>query len=212
MTLRGAGEGQDSVGVVVPAVEVRGVQPAAIGPHTALAVTDDRAVLPAVPGALHDVDELVGAGVPVSVIGMERLTEVRRGQRRDGGDDVPAGPPGAEVVQGREPAGQLPRLAVGGRAGADQPDVAGDGGQGGQYRDRVVLRLRQIGGAVFGDGDVVGQEDRIHQAALGGPGDVGVVGQPENAAHVVRHYAPGRLVVAVRPDERAEVQRPGAHG
>src|SRR5579875_3051342 len=101
MTLRGA-------------VEVRGVQLAAIGPHAAFAVTDDRAVPPAVPRALDDVDELVSAGVPVSVIGMERLTEVRRGQGRDGGDDVPAGPPGAEVIQGREPAGQLPRLAVGG--------------------------------------------------------------------------------------------------
>src|ERR1700761_8442128 len=114
MTLRGAREGQDSVGAVVLTVKMRGVQLAAIGPHAALAVTDDRAVLPAVPGALHDVDEFMGAGGAVGMIGVERLAEVRRGQRRDGGDDVPAGPPGAQVIEGREPAGQLPRLAVGG--------------------------------------------------------------------------------------------------
>ena len=212
VTLRGAGEGQDSVGVVVLTVEMRGVQLAAIGPHAALTVTDDRAVPPAVPRALHHIDELVGPRVPVGMVGVEGLTEVGRGQRRNRGDDVPAGPARAEMIQRREPAGQLPRLAVGGRAGPDQPDAAGDGGQRGQHRDRVELRLRQVGGPVFGDGDVVGQEDRIHQAAFGDPGDVGVVGQPENAAYVVRDHAPGRLVVAVRPDERAEVQWLCAHG
>src|ERR1700761_8828053 len=108
---------------------MRGVQLAAIGPHTALTVTDDRAVLPAVPRALDDVDELVGPRVPVGMIGMEGLTEVRRSQRRDGGDDVPPGPAGTEMVQRREPAGQLPRLAVGGRPGPDQPNMAGDRGQ-----------------------------------------------------------------------------------
>jgi hypothetical protein len=191
---------------------MRGMQLAPVGPHAALAVTDDRAVLPAVPRALNDVDELMRACVPVAVIRVERLTEVGRGQRGDGGDDVPAGPARAEMIQRREPAGQFPRLAVGGRAGPDQPDAAGDGGQSGQHRDRVELRLRQVGGPVFGDGDVVGQKDRIHQATLGDPRDVGVKGKPEHAAHIVRNHAPRRLVVAVRPDERAEMQWPGAHG
>ena len=93
VTLRGAGKGQDPFGVVILTVEVRGVQLASIGPHAALAVTDDRAVLPTVPRALNDVDELVCPRVPVGVVGMEGLTEVGRGQRRDGGDDVqPARP------------------------------------------------------------------------------------------------------------------------
>jgi hypothetical protein len=169
VTLRGAGKGQDPFGVVILTVEVRGVQLASIGPHAALAVTDDRAVLPAVPHALNDVDELVCPRVPVGVVGMEGLTEVARGQRRDGGDDVPAGPASAEMIHRREPAGELPRLAVSGRTGPDQPDAAGDCGQSRQHRDRVELRLRQVGGPVFGDGDVVGQKDRIHQATFGDP-------------------------------------------
>jgi hypothetical protein len=67
-------------------------------------------------------------------------------------------------------------------------------------------------GTVLGDGDVVGQEDRIHQATFGDPGDVGVVGEPEDAADIVFDYAPGGLVVAVRSDESVEVQWPYAHG
>src|SRR6185437_13538128 len=178
----------------------------------ALTVADNRVVLPAVPRAQDDLDELVRARVTVGMVRMGGLAEVRRGQRRDGCDDVPSGAAAAEMIQRREPAGELPGLAVGRRASPDQPDVTGDGGQGREHRDRVELRLREVRGAVLGDGDVVGQEDRVHQAAFGDPADVGVVGKPENAADIVFNYAPRGLVIPVRPDEGVEVQWPYAHG
>ena len=129
MALRGAGKWLDPFHVVVLAVEVRCVQLAAVRPHPTFAVTDDGVVVPAVPHPHHDLDEFVCARVTVGVIGMDGLTEIGRGQWRDGGDDVPAGAPAAEVIQCCESTGELPRFVVGRRAGANQPDVVGDGGQ-----------------------------------------------------------------------------------
>ena len=122
----------------------RGVQLSAVGPHAVLAVTDDRVVLPAVPRAYGRVDEFMSRCIAVSMVRMGGFAEGRRGQRRDGGDDVPARPAAAEMIQRRKPAGEFPGLAVGRRAGPDQPDIAGDSGQSREHRNRVELRLRQV--------------------------------------------------------------------
>ena len=89
--------------------------------------------------------------------------------------------------------------------------MGGTCGQRREHRDRIELRLREIRGAVFGDGDVVGQKDRVHQPAFGSSCDIGVVGQAEDAADIVIDDAPGGFVIAVRPDESVEVQWPHVH-
>jgi len=53
------------------------------------------------------------------------------------GDDVPAGPATADVVERGEAAGDVERLVVGRRDRADQADVAGVDGDGGQQRQRL---------------------------------------------------------------------------
>ncbi|HXT93668.1 MAG TPA: hypothetical protein VN714_30935 [Trebonia sp.] len=206
-TLRGTGKRQGALYVVVLPVEVRRVQLAAVAPHAAFPVTDQRVVRPAVPHPLDHVDELLGPGVAVSLPGMAVLAEVGGYQRGGGGHDVPGRPAAAHVVQRREAAREVPGLAVRGGPGPDQADPAGDPGQGGQHDHRVELSLRQVGHAVLGDGDVIGQEDRVKETALGELADLGVVPKPEDAAHVVAGQPPSRLMGAVWADEHVEVQR-----
>src|SRR5271155_551688 len=67
-------------------------------------------------------------------------------------------------------------------------------------------------GSVLGDGDVVGQEDRVHQTAFGDARYVGVVREAQHVVYVFVDHAPGGFVVAVRPDEGVEVQWPCAYG
>lgn len=97
------------------------MQLGAVCPYAAFAVTDDRVVLPAVPYVGDSVDEFVGLRIAVGVLRVEPLAERSCGKGRDGGDDVPAGAAPTEMIQRRESAGQLPRLAVGRRARPDQP-------------------------------------------------------------------------------------------
>src|ERR1700758_1518271 len=66
--------------------------------------------------------------------------------------------------------------------------------------------------SVLGDGDVVGQEDRVHQTAFGDARYVGVVREAQHVVYVFVDHAPSGFVVAVRPDEGVEVQWPCAYG
>jgi hypothetical protein len=101
VTLRRAGKRLNALDVVVPAVKPSGVQLVPVCPDAAFAVADDGVVFPAVPYACDDLDEFGCARVAVGMVGMGGFTESCRGQRCDGGDDVPAGTTAAEMVQRR---------------------------------------------------------------------------------------------------------------
>ena len=84
----------------------------------------------AVPEARHHVIELAGTGVALAVLHVLLEPEVQRRIRIGGGDDVPAGAPAADVVEGGEPAGDVIGHVEGGRGGGDEPDVLGDASPG----------------------------------------------------------------------------------
>ena len=82
-------------------------------------------------------DELLGPLVTEGVIEVPAATEVLSRPRVVRGDRVPAGPAAGKQVEAGEPPGQVAGLVVGGVLGGDQPDLLGDGGEGGQLRDGI---------------------------------------------------------------------------
>ena len=79
---------------------------------------------PAVPQLLREAHELRGARVAVGVVEEAAAAEVRAVERVRARDDVPAGAPVREVVEGRELSGELVRLVERGAERADEADVA----------------------------------------------------------------------------------------
>ena len=143
MALRRSRYRQRAGDVVVATVELGRVDPVEVGPDTAAAVGHDRVVVPAVPQAAGDIDELGCPRIAIVVLGMlvqpevaGRVAVVRR-------DDVPADPPTGGVVGGREAPGEVERSVVRRRRGADQPDPATRHPERREDDDRVVPDLRE---------------------------------------------------------------------
>src|SRR5208282_5400369 len=108
---------------------------------TARLVADEGVVLPTVPQSGDDAGEFFGAFVAGVVVQVLVAVEVACLLVRPGGDDVPAGPPAADVVQRGVFAGDMDRLVVGGRRGGDEADAGGLGGQRGHQRQRLELGI-----------------------------------------------------------------------
>jgi hypothetical protein len=102
----------------------------------------------------------------------------------EAGDDVPAGPAAADVVEGGEPARQVERRVVGRTRRADQADVPGVGGDRGQQGQRFepVEVVRRVGGV---DELAVDDEQRVEQGVFGRLGQPDVVVDVD--ARVLRH-------------------------
>ena len=130
----------------VLAGEVDRVDPGRVRVAAGGLVTDLRAVLPAVPQRHGHVDELGRALVALPVAGDLVEAEVLRGRLGGGGDDVPARPAAADVIERGEPAGQVERVVVGRGRGGDQPDVAGHPGQRGEQQGRLERAARAVRG------------------------------------------------------------------
>ena len=133
--------------LVVEPMDLRG-----IGEDAALAVEDDRVVLPRVPVAEHRLHELVGAVVAGVVLGMARPAEVGRlgvVQRRD---HVPGRAAADHVVERREDAGHVKRLVVRRRVGAADAEVTRGQPHRGEERDQVELDHADAVAHGFGDG------------------------------------------------------------
>src|SRR4029450_11903710 len=93
-------------------------------------VRDDRAVLPAVPEALDDVDELLSDLVTQVVLHVGFAAEVERGLARRARHHVPGRPAPGDVVDRAEGSGDVVRLAEAGRHGGAGAGVPGRGGAG----------------------------------------------------------------------------------
>ncbi len=176
VALRRARERQIAGHVEVLAVVPGRVQPGRVGPLAGLPGPDRGVVFPGVPELEHDLDVFAGPLVPVRGRGVRLVAEVARGGGLGGGDDVPAGASVAEEVQRGQPPGHVPRVAVGGGHGGDQPDLLGGGGHRGEQLQRVQPGVGQVLGAEFGHPGAVGQEDRVEHAAFGRPRQLDVVG------------------------------------
>ena len=112
--LRRAGHVQRAADPEVAALVVHPVDPGRVGVDAGRLVAQFGAVLPAVPQPDRHVHELGGPRVPLLVARPVIQAEVLRGGRVGRGHDVPPGPPAADVIEGREPPGQVVRLVVGG--------------------------------------------------------------------------------------------------
>lgn len=103
---------------------VHRVDQAGVGVDSRRLVADLRVVLPAVPQPDGDVHELGRPPVALAVRRPVVEAEVERGAAFGGGDDVPARPAAADVVQRREPAGPDPAFLM--RTGYPARAVGGE--------------------------------------------------------------------------------------
>ncbi|MGF6441233.1 hypothetical protein QF002_002042 [Paraburkholderia youngii] len=95
-------------------------------------VADERVVFPAIPQRLHHFGEFGGPLVTLGMVRSRVAAEVARRRQIGGGHDVPAGPAVADVIERRTAPGNVVRLVVAGRGGADHADVSrrrGDAGE-----------------------------------------------------------------------------------
>src|SRR6202044_3066253 len=132
-------------------------------------------VFPGVPEREHHLDVFTGPLVTVGGRRVRLVAEGARGGGAGGGGEVSAGPRVAQEVQRGQAPGHVPRVAVGGRRGGDQPDLLGGGSYRGEQLQRVQPRVGQVLGAELGHPGAVRQEDRVEHAALGRPGQRDVV-------------------------------------
>ena len=171
-----------------------------------------RVVLPAVPELGDDVEELVGPVVPLGVrrASSSRL-KLRARRRGRGGDDVPAGPAAADVVERGEPAGQVERLVVGRGRRGDQSDVLGHRGDRRQQGRSARGLGRSSGRRCRPERRAVGEEDASRACRARRSGRAPGSARRPRAATGRSRVPPGGLVVADAHQEGVEVQLPG-HG
>ncbi len=130
-----------------------------------------------------------------------------------GGDDVPAGPAAAEVVEGREQAGDVVGLRIGGGGRADEADPVR------RRRDRRKpgerLQPKAAGVAdVVGQRRAVGEEDSVELRGLRPPRELLVVADVEDPFGRGVLVPPTGHVMAGGIDEQVQVDlSPGrGHG
>jgi hypothetical protein len=106
------------------------------------------------PQGQHHIDELVSAAIAGHPVRVARQAEVGRGRRAVGRHRVPGDPAAADVVEGEQPVGQLRRVVVRRRQGADDTQVVRRLGKGRQDQrglqrapaatPRIALQCRAI--------------------------------------------------------------------
>ena len=112
-----------------------------VGEHAALAVADDRVVLPgAFPQLVEHLEVLVGVVVAGVVRGLVGLAHVARRGGQIAGDDVPADAAVGEVVQRRHPPGERVRMLEPGPGGDAEAEVLGHQRHGRHQQQRVTDR------------------------------------------------------------------------
>ncbi len=134
---------------------------------------------------------------------MLRQAEVLRGLRRAGGDDVPAGPPAADMIQRGEQPRQIIRFQIGRGRRRDQPDAAGDGGDRRQPCDRLDARARRITDIVR-QCRPVGKKHRIEFRELGALRQVLIIADVEHTLRRGPFVSPSRFVMTARINEQVQ--------
>ena len=209
MALRRARDVERAADLEVLALVIERMQLRRIEELPARLVAHEGVVVPAVPQRGDHLGEFVGALVALGVAIVRVAVEVQRLGRHAGGDQVPAGAPAADVIERGELPRHMERLVVARRRGAGQPDALGDAGERRDQRDRleigdVLRRARQRIHMRLAHADVVGEEDHVELAALGGPRDLDVVLEVDPGVGLRLRVPPRRDMVAGRIEEGAE--------
>src|SRR5438093_7626037 len=137
MTLRATGHVDGALHLEEPATMVERADLRRVDVDSGRLVRHDRAVLPAVPEALHDVDELLSDLVAEVVLHVGFAAEVERGLARRARHHVPGRPALGDVVDGAEGPGDVVGLAEAGRHGRAEADVPRRGAQRRDKRGRL---------------------------------------------------------------------------
>ena len=193
---------------------VQGVQLSRVEIAAVRLVADERVVLPAIPEAEHHVHELLGAAVAQAVLHVGVAAEVERLLLGPGGDDVPADPALADVVERGELTGDVIGIVVGrGRAGKEA-DPLGDGGERADEGQRfvhidagVVAELVVIPRGVA-HSDAVGPEHEVDLGPLGGLRHLFPEPDIERRVRLGPRHAPPGGMRAVGNDVEAELHLP----
>ncbi len=189
---------------------VEHVQPLGVEIDALPDIADKGVVGPAVPQPGDHVEELAGAAVALAVLHVLAQAEIERRVGVRGGDEVPAGPPAADVIERGEPPGDQPGRLERGRGGGDQAEMPGRHRQRRQQGQRVE---RGDGGAALQrrhrhveHREMVGHEKRVEPAALQGLGKPDQVLEVEVGVGPGAGIAPPGGVDADRAHEGAQMQ------
>ena len=192
------------------ALVVEHVHPLGVEINPVLDIADEGVIGPAVPEAGDDVEELAGAAVALAVLHLLGQPEIERRVGVRSGDQVPAGAPAADMVEGGEtPRDRVGRLEGGG-GGGDQPDMLGHHRQYRQQGQRIERgdrraalqrRHRHVEHA-----EMVRHEPGVKAAALQGLGKADQVLEIEIGVGIGAGVAPPGGVDADRAHECAQMQ------
>jgi hypothetical protein len=106
----------------------------------ALLVARKGILFPGIPEPANDIGEFLGAFVSLGMDIMLVAAEIMRLVFARRGDEIPACPAAADMVQRGELARDMIGLVVGRRSRGNETDIAGHGGQRRQQGDRLELR------------------------------------------------------------------------
>ena len=189
-------------------VHLRGIEE-----HAALDVAHEGVVGERVPQAGHHFVEFASARIAFVMLHVLFQPEIERGVGIGGGDDVPARPAAADVIERREAAGDHVRRLEGRGGGGDQPEMFGRDGERRQQRQRVergdgVAALQRFDRHVE-HGEVIGHEERVELGVFQPLREAREVAQVEIGVRVGAGIAPGAGVNRRRSHECAELHLPG---
>ena len=139
-------------------------------------------LLPGIPQTLDRLQKLIRHFIAQIMGRMFRaavpIVQGRTLQRRS--NDIPAGPPAAEMVNGGKLAGDGKGFAVGGGQGGRQADMGGGHSQGRQQGQRLKA-VEKDGMGLFADIEAVAEKYKIQLGRLGPAGQIPIVGQADRA-------------------------------
>ena len=180
-------------------------------------VADEGVIGPAVPEPGDDIEELAGAAIALAMLHMLLQPEVQRRIGIGGGDEIPAGAPAADMVEGGEFAREVIGLVEGGGRRGDQAEMLGHDGQRRQQGQRIEggdggAALQRVHRHVE-HGQMIGHEEGIEAPALQGLGEALQMGEVEIRIGKGAGIAPGAGMQAHGPHEGPQAQLPrSAHG
>ncbi|CAM2159799.1 conserved hypothetical protein [Paraburkholderia tropica] len=128
-------------------------------------VAYESVVVPAIPKAGHDVEELARATIALVVLHMFVEAEIQGGIGIRSGDEIPARASAAQMIERGETARDVVRRVEGRRCGGDEADLRRYGRQRGKQRER----LKRGGGVAALErahrhvqhGEMIGHEKRV---------------------------------------------------
>src|SRR5580704_16605871 len=125
------------------------------------------------------------------------------------GDQIPARPAAAQMIERSEFARDMERLVVAGRGGRHEADMRGVGGERREQRQRleigdILRRAAQRLHMRLPHAEIVGQKHHVELAALRGAGDVEIMLEIDAGVRLRAGMPPRRHMMAGRIEEGAE--------